>query len=241
MRFLEKREASLIAVSEATSQDVQAHYAIPKDRIKVIYEAANGDLFYPVKTEQRLRQIKEHYQIPEGPYLVSLSTIEPRKNLSNTLAAFLELKSTGNHEDLTFVVCGKRGWKVDTLYNKEHPYASSIHFTGYVADEDLAAVYSGAVALCYVAHYEGFGLPPLEAMLCGTPVLFGDNSSMPEVIRDGGVGVDAGSVEAIRAGMEQILFADGAALRKAALRRARGFSWLRTAYETFLAYQQAKK
>jgi glycosyltransferase involved in cell wall biosynthesis len=172
---------------------------------------------------------------------VSLSTIEPRKNLAKTLAAFLELKSTGAHEDLTFVVCGKRGWKVDTLYDKEHPHASAIHFTGYVADEDLAAVYSGAKALCYVAHYEGFGLPPLEAMLCGTPVLFGDNSSMPEVVRDGGVGVAAGSVAAIRAGMEQLLLADEEELRKAALRRARGFSWLRTAYETFLAYQQARK
>ncbi len=241
MRFLEKKAACLIAVSEATSRDVQASYAIPQDRIKVVYEAANGDLFHPVKTEQRLHQVRERYQIPEGPYLVSLSTIEPRKNLANTLAAFLQLKSTGAYEDLTFVVCGKRGWKVSTLYDKAHPYASSIHFTGYVADEDLATVYSGAVALCYVAHYEGFGLPPLEAMLCGTPVLFGNNSSMPEVVRDGGVGVDAGSVGAIRAGMEEVLIADGADLGKAALRRARAFSWLRTAYETFLTYQQVSK
>lgn len=241
MQFLQKVKARIIAVSNATKQDVLHRYAIPESDIQVVYEAANGDLFHPVKDTERLRRVRDRYRIPEGPYLVSLSTIEPRKNLANTLAAFLELKSTGSHEDLTFVVCGKRGWKVDTLYDKEHPHASSIHFTGYVADEDLAAVYSGARALCYVAHYEGFGLPPLEAMLCGTPVLFGGNSSMPEVVKDGGVGVEAGSVASIRAGMEQLLLAGEDDLRKAALRRARGFSWLRTAYETFLAYQQASK
>lgn len=241
MQFLQKAKAGIIAVSNATKQDVLHRYTIPESDVQVVYEAANGDLFHPVKDPERLRRVRDRYRIPEGPYLVSLSTIEPRKNLAKTLAAFLELKSTGAHEDLTFVVCGKRGWKVDTLYDKEHPHASAIYFTGYVADEDLAAVYSGAKALCYVAHYEGFGLPPLEAMLCGTPVLFGDNSSMPEVVRDGGVGVAAGSVAAIRAGMEQLLLADEEELRKAALRRARGFSWLRTAYETFLAYQHARK
>ncbi len=241
MQFLQKVNARIIAVSNATKQDILHRYSIQKGDVQVVYEAANGDLFHPVKATERLRLVRERYRIPDGPYLVSLSTIEPRKNLANTLAAFLQLKSSGNHEDLTFVVCGKRGWKVDTLYDKEHPYASSIHFTGYVADEDLATIYSGARALCYVAHYEGFGLPPLEAMLCGTPVLYGDNSSMPEVVRDGGIGVEAGSVAAIRTGMEQILQGDEAALRKAALRRARGFSWLRTAYETFLTYQQASK
>lgn len=241
MRFLRKTSARMIAVSRATKRDIHAHYDIPDDHVQVVYEAANGDLFNPVKLPERLQQVRSRYHIPEGPYLVSLSTIEPRKNLANTLAAFLELKSAGGFEDLTFVVCGKRGWKVNTLYDESHPHAASIHFTGYVADEDLAAIYSGARALCYVAHYEGFGLPPLEAMLCGTPVLYGDNSSMPEVVRDGGIGVDAGSIEAIRAGMEQILRADEAALRKTALRRARGFSWLRTAYETFLTYQQARK
>jgi glycosyltransferase involved in cell wall biosynthesis len=241
MRFLRKTSARMIAVSRATKRDIHAHYEIPDDHVQVVYEAANGDLFNPVKVPERLQQVRSRYHIPEGPYLVSLSTIEPRKNLANTLAAFLKLKSAGGFEDLTFVVCGKRGWKVNTLYDESHPHAASIHFTGYVADEDLAAIYSGARALCYVAHYEGFGLPPLEAMLCGTPVLYGDNSSMPEVVRDGGIGVDAGSIEAIRAGMEQILRADEAALRKTALRRARGFSWLRTAYETFLTYQQARK
>ncbi|MCI4648061.1 glycosyltransferase [Phaeodactylibacter sp.] len=242
MRFLQKVNARIIAVSNATKQDILHQYSIRENDVQVVYEAANGDLFHPIKDPAHLRLVRDRYRIPEGPYLVSLSTIEPRKNLANTLAAFIQLKSTGGaYEDLTFVVCGKRGWKVDALYDREHPYASSIYFTGYVEDEDLAALYSGAKALCYVAHYEGFGLPPLEAMLCGTPVLYGDNSSMPEVVRDGGIGVDAGSIEAIRAGMEQILRADEAALRKTALRRARGFSWLRTAYETFLTYQQARK
>ncbi|MEQ8705798.1 MAG: glycosyltransferase [Phaeodactylibacter sp.] len=241
MRFLQKVNAQLIAVSNATKQDIHAHYHIPEEQVQVVYEAANGDLFHPMKEPERLQRAREQYHIPEGPYLVSLSTIEPRKNLANTLAAFLQLKASGAYENLNFVVCGKRGWKVNMLYDADHPHASAIHFTGYVADEDLAAIYSGARALCYVAHYEGFGLPPLEAMLCGTPVLFGNNSSMPEVVQQGGIGADSGSVEAIRSGMEQLLASDEEALRKAALRRARGFSWLRTAYETFLVYQRASK
>ncbi|MBV6654232.1 MAG: glycosyltransferase, partial [Mameliella sp.] len=86
-----------------------------------------------------------------------------------------------------------------------------------------------------------FGLPPLEAMLCGTPVLFGNNSSMPEVVQNGGIGVNAQDIDAIEKGMVQLLDADESELRKAALRRARSFSWLRTAYETFLVYQDLAK
>ena len=241
MQYFQKADASLIAVSEATSKDVQKYYSIADQRLKVVYEAANGDLFHAEEDKIRLKAIKGKYHLPDGPYLVSLSTIEPRKNLSNTLAAFLQLKSSGAYEGLNFVVCGKRGWKVNTLFDESHPYASAIHFTGYVADEDLAAIYSGAQALCYVAHYEGFGLPPLEAMLCGTPVLFGNNSSMPEVVQKGGIGVNAQDIDAIEKGMVQLLDADESELRKAALRRARSFSWLRTAYETFLVYQDLAK
>jgi glycosyltransferase involved in cell wall biosynthesis len=243
MRFFQKKKAHLVAVSQATSQDIQDHYDIPEKDIRVIYEAANGDLFHPVKDEKDLQSARQKYHIPDGRYLVSLSTIEPRKNLSNTLSAFLELKLSGNYNDLYFIVCGKRGWKVSALYDTTHPYASSIHFTGYVADEDLAAIYSGAQALCYVAHYEGFGLPPLEAMLCGTPVLFGNNSSMPEVVQQGGVGVNPARIKDIAMGMQQLLSPEVGekAIRKAAIRRARGFSWLRTAYETLLVYQDTVK
>ncbi|MBV6653445.1 MAG: sulfotransferase domain-containing protein, partial [Mameliella sp.] len=99
MQYFQKADASLIAVSEATSKDVQKYYGIGDQRLKIVYEAANGDLFHAEKDKIRLKAIKEKYHLPDGPYLVSLSTIEPRKNLSNTLAAFLQLKSSGAYED----------------------------------------------------------------------------------------------------------------------------------------------
>lgn len=240
MQFFKDKAAALIAVSESTGSDVQENYGIPPDRIAVIYEAANGDLFHPVEEAGHLRAAREKYGIPDGPYFLCLSTIEPRKNLQHTLAAFLRLKREPGMEGLRIVVCGKKGWKVRDLYDEADPHASHICFTGYVADEDLAALYSGALALCYAAFYEGFGLPPLEAMLCGTPVLYGNNSAMPEVVQDGGLGVDPGCVEDIQAGMKRLV--ESKALQQelsaAALRRARRFSWLRTGFETLMLYKQ---
>lgn len=243
MQSLQDKKAHLIAVSEATRQDIIQTYDIPANQITVIPEAANSQWFRPVTDKDTLRRVQAQYQLPDAPFLLSLSTLEPRKNLKNTIAAFLSLLQAGHGQDAHFVVCGKRGWKLESLVEASHPFAHRIHFTGYVDEVDLPALYTLATGMAYVAHYEGFGLPPLEAMKCGTPVIYGDNSAMREVIAEAGLPAPADDVAAIAEQMRRLL--SDTPLRQdyaqRALRRAHRYSWLTTAFHTLLTYERIIK
>lgn len=241
MQFITQRRVQAIAVSEATRKDLLREYPIiSEDKVHTIYEAANRDSFQAFAGHGRLEQVRSKYELPEKPYLLCLSTLEPRKNLQNTIDAFLRLLEKPANRDYYLVICGRKGWKLGELVDKNHPLASHIVFTGYVEEADLPVLYAHAVAVCYIAHYEGFGLPPLEAMQCGTPVLYGDNSAMPEVVGRGGLPACSTDVGDIAVKMETILHDKELRreLAEEALNRARQFSWLKTAFETLQLYEK---
>lgn len=240
MRFIKQKAAHVIAVSESTKRDLCAEYAFAPERVTVVYEAADRNWFKPQRQPELLRAARQKYGLPDTPYFVSLSTIEPRKNLKNTIAAFLRYKEQSPDSELCLVICGRRGWKVDEMLDSAHPHAGSIHFTGYVDEQELPVLISNAVGLCYVAHYEGFGLPPLEAMQCGTPVIYGDNSAMSEVVGEAGLPADSQDVAAIAQQIARLAADEELrrALSEKALGRAAQFSWLKAAFETLLVYEK---
>ncbi len=189
-RFARKTAARFIAVSEATRQDLLKYLNIAEDRVKTIAEAADKTVFKALHDRERMVALRSRYGISDGPYLLTLSTIEPRKNLKRSIEAFIRMKERHGHPGLQLVIAGKVGWKsreVLGLAAERHP---DIVFTGFIDESDLPALYSGALALCYFSIYEGFGLPALEAMQCGTPVLYSRAGALPELVADAGLSAD---------------------------------------------------
>lgn len=239
--LLAARKSAFIAVSKATRQDLLATYKdIMPDDVYTVYEACDPKKFYQVQDAAMLKAVREKYGIPDCRYLLSLSTLEPRKNVLNTIKAFLLLIKEMPDSDVVFVIAGKKGWKYDTLFNDQSLKSERVIFTGFIADQDLAALYSGALALSYVSYYEGFGLPALEAMSCGTPVIYGNNSSLPEVIGDGGLAADPDDIEDIKETFRYVILDDEARHKAAikALHRAKQFSWEKTVTDTLCVYQK---
>ncbi|MCB0806058.1 MAG: glycosyltransferase [Bacteroidales bacterium] len=241
MRFLLDKNAHLIAVSESTKNDLLKDYDITDDKIHTIHEAADKRKFNFKINQDDADRVKTKYGIDIGtPYFICLSTIEPRKNLTNTLRAFLKLVRENPEIRLKLVIAGKKGWHTNKLQLEEDWIANRVIFTGFVDDRDIPFLYSNAVAMSYISFYEGFGLPLLEAMSCGTPVLFGNNSSMIEVVGDGGLPCDPNEINDIKNKMHQMYY--DAQLRKTlsikALKQSNKFSWRKSVMETLDVYMK---
>lgn len=238
--FATERNARFIAISNSTRHDFSALYGVEEDRISVSYLASDPQRFQKTCDPDSQRRIELRYGLSGKAYLLTLSTLEPRKNLLNTAKAFLSFAKAHPSVDIALVIAGKRGWKFEELMSDPVASSEQIIFTGFVPDQDLPILYSNALALLFVSHYEGFGLPALEAMSCGTPVIFGNTGALPEVVGEGGLPADPKDLDDIadRIG-ELVLNADlRQELEKKALQRAQLFSWRRTAQETLEAYKQ---
>lgn len=205
MKFIAEKKCDVIAVSNCTATDLESHDAIGGDQVRVVYETADADLFRQNVNPDLASAIREKYKLGVHPYLMTLSTIEPRKNLPNTIRAFNLLMEKYPGLEVNLVIAGKTGWKPGHLPKELHLSNPRIKFTGFVDDRDLHVIYSEALALCYLSHYEGFGLPPLEAMRCRTPVVYAANSSLTEVIGDAGLSSDANDIEAIMHNMYRMV------------------------------------
>ncbi len=241
MKFAINRQAHLIAVSQSTKNDILINTPIPENRIHQIYEAADRKKFNFKTNADDCRSVRHKYLLEfSEPYLICLSTLEPRKNLINTLNAYVLLRQEHPNIGLKLVIAGKKGWNVDDILSMAKEYSEHIYFTGFVDDEDLAYLYSKAVAMSYVSFYEGFGLPPLEAMCCGTPVIYGNNSSLIEVVGDGGLPADPHDVNDIKNQYEKIFFDTDLRVQKsqAALKQSSKFSWRSSAIETLGLYKR---
>ena len=177
---------------------------------------------------------RQKLKLPRGRYVLSVGSLEPRKNLRRLLAAWAAVKDD-LPKDLTLVVAGARGEPRIFQAASIDPAADRVVMTGRLGDELLAAVYSGAAAMVYPSTYEGFGLPPLEAMACGTPVVAGDRSSLPEVVGEAGILVDPYDAAAIADGIRRVVEDESLArtLRASGLERAKSFTWDRTAELTW--------
>lgn len=187
-----------------------------------------GAHFHPRDPEE-VAEARRRLQLPDGPYVLSVGSLEPRKNLRRLLEAWRIVRGRAV-KGLNLVVVGDKG---DAAVFPDEPLdaaSDGVAFVGRV-DDALPAVYTGAEALAYPSTYEGFGLPPLEAMACGTPVVVGDRTALPEVVGDAGILVDPFDVEAIADGIGRAL--EKPSLGQAGRRRAEAFTWDRSAQETW--------
>lgn len=237
IRLAIERADALIVVSESTRHDLERMGA-PADRIVVTHEAADPAMA-PVQDADRLEAVRRRYDLPER-FVLFVGSMEPRKNLLRLLEAFAALGPALRRE-YRLVVAGAQGWLNDSVRERVQKLGleGSAHFPGYVRQDDLAAVYSLATVFAYPSLWEGFGLPVVEAMACGTPVLTSSVSSLPEVAGDAAVLVPPTDVDAIADGLARLL--EDAALRAdlagRGQRRAARFSWERCARETLAVYR----
>lgn len=245
LRFTVRRSARraerILALSESTRQDIIETYCIPPERVITIPPAAPAD-FAPVADERELQRVRQTYGI-EGDYILSVSSIQPRKNLPRLIAAYGSLRRARPGVKLPkLALAGKLAWLYDETLRaiKEQGIEDLTVVTGYVPNSDLPALYSGALCFVYPSYFEGFGLPPLEAMTCGTPVIAGDRTSLPEVVADAGLLVDPFSEAAIASAIGRVIDNPNlrADLRVKGLKQAAMFNWRESARRTLEVYRQ---
>ncbi len=231
-----KNATAVVSVSKATKQDILMHIRIPQSRIKVIYEGKN-EAFHPRdRHDSGIRDIRSRYGIGDGddPYFLSLGISDPKKNGKNIVRAFSEIvKRPGNR--CMLVLAGNTGHGASDLERmaNELRIQDRVLFPGFVPDEHLPLLMNGARGLCFPSLYEGFGLPVLEAMACGCPVITSNVSSLPEIAGNAALLVDPGSVKQLTHAMERLLKEDELYddLRVRGITRAEGFSWEQAAEE----------
>lgn len=232
-----ERADVLLAVSESTRRDLIEVMHAPAERIVVTPEAADPELA-PVTDPAHLERVRRRYRLPDR-FVLFLGAMEPRKNLVRLIEAFAALEPAIRRETW-LVVAGAQGWLNGAVRARVESLGlgDRVHFAGYVEGGDLAALYSLASVFAYPSLWEGFGLPVLEAMACGTPVLTSDVSSLPEVAGDAAVLVPPTDAEAIADGLLRLL--EDTALRADLVERGRrqaaSFSWERCARETLAVY-----
>jgi glycosyltransferase involved in cell wall biosynthesis len=205
---------------------------------------AAADHFRAVSDTDTISAARLKYGIPEGDYFLALGALQPRKNFIHLIRCFFRLLCDQPNLSVNLVIIGATAWMYDEIFSAIGPSTHlrrRIVFAGFVADEDLSAVYSGATAFLFPSSYEGFGLPPLEAMQCGTPVIASNTTAIPEVIGDAGLLVDPKDTESLCQAMLELLTNEELRhqLSQKGFMRSRKFSWAKCAEKTVDAYRIA--
>jgi glycosyltransferase involved in cell wall biosynthesis len=239
LRDLAGRSDLLIADSESTRKDIVAHLDVPSGKVRVVHLGVDKR-FKPINDPGRLAAVRKRYALPER-FILYTGTVEPRKNIEGLIRAYAMLYGEDNIPQ-HLVIAGGAGWKTKAVppLIRSFDINERVRFTGYVKEDDLPAVYSLGDLFVFPSFYEGFGLPVLEAMACGVPVVTSNVSSLPEVAGDAAVPVDPHSVEDIARGMRLLLYDDDmrAACIEKGLERARLFTWEKCARETMAALEE---
>jgi glycosyltransferase involved in cell wall biosynthesis len=233
------RATHILADSIATQNDLVELFGAPPEKITAIYGGVDGR-FAPVRDPIRLTAVRAKYDIGPEPFILGLGTLQPRKNYRRLVQAFSELHPLTS--DLRLVIAGGKGWLYDGIFSevKRLGLEGRVLFPGFVDDDDLPALYSAAELLAYPSLYEGFGLPVLEAMACGTPVATSNTSSLVEVGGDAALLVEPTNVAAIADAIRRIL--TDADLRQALVAggfdQARRFTWEKAALQLRGVYER---
>ncbi len=237
-RLSVRRAAKIIVVSENTRRDAALLLGIPLERIVVIPNGVD-ETFCPIQDQSRIAAFRRRRSIPDR-IILFVGTIEPRKNVGTLIRAYAQLKEKGIIEH-KLVIGGNKGWMYEPTFAlvEELELSEEVIFPGFLSPEELPLWYNAAELFAYPSLYEGFGLPPLEAMACGTPVITSNVSALPEVVGKAGIMVGPHDVEAWAEAIEQVLL--DAELREslsnAGLKRAARFSWHKTAEMTVDLYR----
>ena len=221
------RASRILTVSEASKKDILRFFSVPPEKVTVIYNAI-ADHFYNEPPEEEVAQVRERYQLHER-FVMYAGNVKPHKNIERLIDAFVLLRQTTGYDDLKLLITGSEISKYATLRRAVHRYNLHKHvrFLGYQSEQALAVLYRLADVFVFPSLYEGFGLPPLEAMASGTPVVVSNASSLPEVVGDAGILVNPYDAASIADGIRRLL--DDSALcqelKTRGVARARAFSW----------------
>jgi len=234
----------IITVSQHAKQDILDALNLPAERIRVIYEAA-GDEYRPISDLAVLSKVRARYRL-HGRYILYLGGLDQRKNVPQLVRAFAQLYHQLGDPDLQLLIAGNPDKQNGSLFPDPRPVAADLGITDriiyrFIEEEDKPAIYSGASVFVFPSLYEGFGLTPLEAMSCGTPVICSNRTSLPEVVGDAAISFDPDNLREMVQDMHNVLTNNElhADLRTRSLKRAAQFNWHKTAIETIDAYQEA--
>jgi glycosyltransferase involved in cell wall biosynthesis len=230
-------------ISEATRDDLLARRKLNPERVTTIYLAASPELFHPISDKNTIKLVKQKYELPEGNYFLSLHSLAPHKNMEHLIACFKKVISQEKTRDLHLVICGgnkEAGSLMAEANNLTAADLEFIHFTGFVDDNDLAAIYSDALGFIFPSLYEGFGLPVLEAMQCGCPTISSNTSSLPEVVGEAGFLVSPTDEDKLCECMLKLYHSSElrANYSQLSLDRSALFSWQKTVDETVQIYER---
>jgi glycosyltransferase involved in cell wall biosynthesis len=229
----------IIAISNKTKEDIIRYFQVPENKIKVIYGGYDKS-FRKIKNTNKLEQIRAKYHLPSS-FILFVGTIEPRKNLNLLIQAYAKLPYVFR-KNYKLVLAGQKGWVNESFYKEINKLDinNDIIFTGYLPDEDLLFIYNLADIFVYPSLYEGFGLPPLEAMACGVPVITSNSSSLPEVVGNAAILIDPYNTSELADAIERIyrnpnLYQE---MSNKGLEQANKFSWEKCAKETLSVYEE---
>lgn len=222
-----KRADLIITISQFSKSEIIKYLGVPSDKIVVMPCGVDFKLFRPDYDRKDIQTVKSKYGL-EGDYLLYLGTLEPRKNIDRLIDGYALIKRRVDTPP-KLVIAGRKGWQYDSIFKKVHQLnlSNDVIFTGYVDAADSPLLMKGAVAFVFPSLYEGFGLPPLEAMACGTPVITSNVASLPEVVGDAAMMVDPFSTESVADAMERVVLDAGlrSELSLRGLERASHYSW----------------
>jgi len=225
-----RRADHLICISEYTKREIQTHLNIPEHKMTVVPQAASAHFSLRDDVHNLERSVKK--MGVETPFVLSVGTLEPRKNFERLVEAFVH----ADRGDAKLVLVGKKGWEYEGIFAKIRKYhlQNTVIYLDYVNEEELVTLYNTCLFFVMPSIYEGFGLPPLEAMACGAPVAVSQNTSLPEVVGEAGIVFDPFDVNSIRERLDLLLTDPErrAKMREASLVQAKRFSWSRTAKES---------
>jgi glycosyltransferase involved in cell wall biosynthesis len=229
-------------ISDATRNDLLNRRQLNPEKVVTIYLAASPELFYPVSDKSIIQAAREKYHLPEGDYFLSLHSLAAHKNMDHLIACFKQVIMQEKKKDLHLVICGGNKDAALSMINANQLTEADlkfIHFTGFVDDNDLAAIYSGAIGFIFPSLYEGFGLPVLEAMQCGCPVISSNTSSLPEVVGDAGLLVSPKDKDSLCESILKLYHSSDLRSKysQSSLERSAFFSWKKTLIETLDVYK----
>lgn len=220
-----KKASAIVTISQNSKREIMAEYGVSEDQVTIVNPALDHQE-YRHRSEAEVAAVRQKFSL-DKPYILYTGTLEPRKNIVGILDAYRDLPENIRN-NFSLVLAGGKGWQDQEIKAKLAELSRlDIRQTGYVADDDLPPLYTGASVFVYPSHYEGFGMPPLEAMACGTPVITSNNSSLPEVVGDAGIMIEATDTQALAESIQKVLtdptLADS--LRQKGLQQAAKFTW----------------
>ena len=228
----------IITISKSAKDEIANFYNIPPSKIIVAYPSVDRSLYYK-RSPEEIKEIKIKYGLPDN-YVLFVGNLEPRKNITTLIDAYTQLPLDVARK-FPLLLVGANGWLSETIFEKlkeaEKAGYTIVRPNKYVNDRDLPAIYSGATMLAYPSHYEGFGMPPVEAMACGVPVITADNSSLPEAVGDAGIMVNSTDTKGISKAILQLMNDDSLRQQLTArgYEQVKKFSWDESAQKIYKA------